>query len=184
MFYGVNESSSGEGLKMASKDRKHGLEMSDGSSEFLLYQSEDGQARIQVRLLDKTVWLTQKQMAILYQTSVPNVHMHIEGIYEDAELAPEATIKKLLIVQNEGIRQVKRTIDHFNLDVILAVGYRVRSQRGTQFRQWVTRNLKEYLVKGFVLDDERLKRGEGEDYFDELLERIRAIRASVCLSNV
>lgn len=105
---------------MAAKDKKTGGELPEGPSEFLLYQSEDGQARIQVRLLDKTVWLTQKQMADLYQTLVPNVHMHVESIYEEAELASEATIKKLLIVQNEGARQVKRTIDHFNLDVILA----------------------------------------------------------------
>ncbi len=148
--------------------------------EFLLYQADDGAARIQVRLEGNTVWLTQRGLAALYQTTVSNINQHIAAIYEDGELTPEATIKKYLIVQSEGSRMVRRQVDHYNLDAVLAVGYRVRSHRGTQFRQWATARLREYLVKGFVLDDERLKEGInlGDDYFDELLERIRAIRAS------
>jgi len=149
-----------------------------GDSEFLLYQTEDGQTRIQVRLLEKTVWLTQRQIAELYEKSVPTINEHIANVFSEGELSPEATIRKFRIVQPEGKRQVERVADFYSLEMILAVGYRVKSHRGTQFRQWVTKNLREYLIKGFVLDDERLKRGEGEDYFDELLERIRAIRAS------
>jgi len=136
---------------------KTGGELPEGSSEFLLYQSEDGQARIQVRLLDKTVWLTQKQIGDLYQKDVRTINEHVANVFSESELLPEATIRKFRIVQTEGGRQVERLVDFYNLDMILAVGYRVRSQRGTQFRQWVTRNLREYLVKGFVLDDERLK---------------------------
>jgi hypothetical protein len=149
-------------------------------SEIVLYQMEDGQTRIEVRLEDETVWLSQRMVAELYQTTIPNVNQHISNIYEEQELSPEATIKKCLIVRMEGKRQVRRPVDHYNLEVILAVGYRVRSHRGTQFRKWATERLREYLVKGFVLDDERLKEGRnlGADYFDELLERIRDIRAS------
>jgi hypothetical protein len=147
-------------------------------SELLIYQTGDGQTGIQVRLVERTVWLTQKQIGDLYQKSVPTINEHIANILGERELTPEATIRKFRIVQVEGKRRVERLADFYNLDMILAIGYRVRSQRGTQFRQWATRNLKEYLIKGFVLDDERLKKGEGEDYFDELLERIRAIRAS------
>jgi hypothetical protein len=153
-------------------------EPSGSQSEFLIYQTGDGQTRIQVRLLEKTVWLTQRQIADLYEKSVPTVNEHIANIFSEGELLPKATIRKFRIVQSEGKRQVERAADFYNLDMILAVGYRVKSHRGTQFRQWVTKNLREYLIKGFVLDDERLKRGEGEDYFDELLERIRSIRAS------
>jgi len=153
---------------------------SQNESRFLLYQSEDGQTRIQVRLLEGTVWLTQRLVAELYQKDVRTINEHIQNIYTDGELTPEATIRKFRIVQYEGQRQVERLVDFYNLDMILAVGYRVSSHRGTQFRQWATRTLREYLVKGFVLDDERLKEGRtlGEDYFEELLERIRAIRAS------
>lgn len=149
-------------------------------SEFLFYQAEDGETRVQVRLVDETVWMSQRLLAELYQKSVPTINEHIAGIYEERELDPAATIRKFRIVQREGARDVERLVEHYNLDVILAVGYRVRSHRGTQFRQWATRLLREYVVKGFALDDERLKQGRnlGEDYFDELLERIRAIRAS------
>jgi hypothetical protein len=124
-----------------------------------------------VRLDGQTVWLTQKQLADLYQTTVPNINQHLKAIYEEGELAAEATIKQYLIVQTEGSRQVRRQVGHYSLDVILAVGYRVRSARGTQFRQWATSRLRELLVKGFVLDDERIKAGRtiGQDYFDELL---------------
>jgi len=151
------------------------------TSSFLFYQTDDGKSRIQVILDGQTVWLNQKVLADLYQTTVANINMHIKSIYEDGELVPSPTIKKYLIVQTEGSRKVERLVEHYNLEVILAVGYRVRSARGTQFRRWATQILREFLTKGFVLDDERLKSCEkifGQDYFDELLERIRDIRAS------
>jgi hypothetical protein len=151
-----------------------------GHGEFLLYQSEDGRVRLSVRIQDRTVWLPQRLIAELFQISVPTVNEHLATIYDEREVDPAATIRKFRIVQSEGSRQVERLVDHYSLDTILAVGYRVRSQRGTQFRQWATANLRELLVKGFVLDDERLKAGKslGQDYFDELLARIRDIRAS------
>jgi hypothetical protein len=150
------------------------------SSEIVFYQGEDGRSRIQVRLDGGTVWLTQMLLAELYQTTKQNISLHIHNLFAEGELDPSATVKRYLTVQTEGRRQVRRAIDHYNLDVILAVGYRVRSHRGTQFRRWATERLHEYLVKGFVIDDERLKEGRtlGADYFDELLERIREIRAS------
>lgn len=150
------------------------------SSEIVFYQEEEGRSRIQVRLDGGTVWLTQVLLAELFQTTKQNVSLHIKNIFAEGELDPSATVKQYLTVQMEGSRQVRRAIDHYNLDLILAVGYRVRSHRGTQFRRWATERLREYVVKGFVLDDERLKegRGLGADYFDELLERIREIRAS------
>ena len=146
----------------------------------LFYQTEDGKSRIQVRLKDGTVWLNQRLLAELYQVSVPTINEHISTIYSDHELSPEATIRKFLIVRTEGSRRVERLIDFYSLEIILAVGYRVRSHRGVQFRRWATERLQEYIVKGFVLDDQRLKgeRALGADYFDELLERIRDIRAS------
>jgi len=146
--------------------------------QMLLYR--DGELDLRVRLDGQTVWLTQRQMAELYRTTVPNINQHLAAIYEEGELAAEPTIKRYLIVQTEGARQVQRVVDHYDLDAILAVGYRVRSPRGTQFRQWATAQLRELLVKGFVLDDERIKAGRtiGQDYFGELLERIRDIRAS------
>jgi hypothetical protein len=150
------------------------------ASEFLLFQTEDGRTAIQVRLENESLWLTQAQMAELFQTTPQNMTLHIQSIYEEGELAPDATCKDYLQVRPEGGRQVQRLLKHYNLEMVIAVGYRVRSHRGTQFRQWATERLREYLVKGFVLDDDRLKagRGLGADYFDELLERIRAIRAS------
>lgn len=146
--------------------------------QLLIYQ--DGRQRIQVRIDGQTVWLTQRLMAELYQVSVKTVNEHLVNIYAEKELEPSATIRKFRIVQTEGTRQVSRVVDHYNLDAILAVGYRVRSARGTAFRQWATTRLSELLVKGFTLDDERLKAGRtlGDDYFEELLERIRDIRAS------
>ena len=147
-------------------------------SEILIYQSQDGQTHIDVRLIDETVWLTQKLMAELFQVKIPTVNEHIKNVYFEGELAPEATIRKFRIVQKEGRRNVERLIDFYNLDVIISVGYRVRSHRGTQFRIWATQRLREYLIKGFVMDDERLKHPGQIDYFDELLERIRDIRAS------
>jgi hypothetical protein len=146
--------------------------------QILIY--EDGSSRLQVRLDGRTAWLSQRLMAELYQVSVKTVNEHLVNIYSENEINPEATIRKFRIVQREGTRDVTRSIDHYNLDAILAVGYRVRSARGTAFRQWASARLSELLVKGFVLDDERLKEGRtlGEHYFDELLERIRDIRAS------
>ncbi len=145
----------------------------------LVYQGEGIDAPLIVRLEGETVWLSQKQMTELYGTTVANINQHIAAIYEDEELLPEATIKKYLIVQTEGSRQVKRLIDHYNLEMILAVGFRVRSHRGSQFRRWATDRISEYLIKGFTMDDERLKGQSGVvDYFDELLARIREIRAS------
>jgi hypothetical protein len=150
------------------------------TADLLLYQTEDGRTRLEVRLEGGTVWLSQALMAELYQTSSQNITQHIKAIYADGELTPQATCKDGLQVRQEGQRQVRRTVKHYNLEMILAVGYRVRSHRGVQFRRWATDCLREYLTKGFVMDDERLKAGRtlGADYFDELLERIRDIRAS------
>ena len=146
----------------------------------VLYTSPDGSARLQLRIEHETLWLTQAQMATVFQTTKQNISLHIKNIFEDRELPLEATVKPYLTVQSEGSRTVERLIDHYSLDVVIAVGYRVRSTRGTQFRQWATATLREYLTKGFAIDDERLTAGGGlgADYFDELLERIRAIRAS------
>lgn len=149
--------------------------------ELLFYITEDGKARIECRFADRTIWLSQVMIAELFQTSVPNINMHLKNIYAEHELNEEATIKDYLIVRQEGARQVSRKVLHYNLEAILAVGYRIQSPRGTQFRQWATSKLQEYLIKGFVMDDERLKNPPGRsipDYFDELLERIRDIRAS------
>lgn len=145
--------------------------------EFLLYQTEDAQTRVQLRVSEGTVWMTQKQLAELYQVSVPAIAQHIRNIFAERELAPEATVKDYLIVAPEAARTVERRIAHYRLEMVLAIGYRVRSHRGTQFRRWATEQLKSYLVKGFVLDDERFKRGD-DCYFDELLARIRDIRSS------
>jgi hypothetical protein len=147
-------------------------------SELIVFRSEDAKTRIQVRLEGGTVWLTQAQLAELYQVTVKTVSEHLQNIVAEQELEPERTIRKLRIVQTEGQREVRRNVEHYHLDAILAVGYRVRSARGTQFRQWATAQLSEYLVKGFVMDDARLKDPGGWDYFDELLARIRDIRAS------
>ncbi|MDA3806782.1 MAG: virulence RhuM family protein [Thiomicrorhabdus sp.] len=152
-------------------------------SEFLLYQTEDGNTRVECRFEDDTIWLNQALMSELFQLSVPTVNEHLKGLYADNELAEAATIRKFRIVRLEGQREVSRLIEHYALEAILSVGYRVRSQRGTQFRRWATERLSEYLRKGFVMDDERLKNppveGSGvPDYFDELIERIRDIRAS------
>jgi hypothetical protein len=150
------------------------------TGELVLFQSEDGSTKIQVRIEGNSVWLHQRQIAELFQVTVPTVNEHLSNIYQENELEPGPTIRKFRIVQTEGSRQVERIIDHYNLEAILAVGYRVRSTQGTHFRQWATAQLTELLVKGFVLDDERLKEGRslGQDYFDELLGRIRDIRAS------
>ena len=153
------------------------------AGEIVLYQTEDGQTRVECRFVDETLWLSQALIAELFQVTVATVNEHIGNILEDGEVQPGPTIRKFRIVRREGPREVEREIEHYNLDAILAVGYRVRSERGTQFRRWATERLSEYLVKGFTMDDLRLKNppvaGAGvPDYFDELLERIRDIRAS------
>jgi len=150
-------------------------------SSIILYQTEDGRTRIQCRFEDKTIWLTQALIAELFQKDVRTINEHLVNIFDEGELAREATIRRFRIVRTEGNREVSREIEHYSLETILAVGYRVRSPRGTQFRQWATARLSEYLLKGFTMDDERLKNPPGPgapDYFDELLERIRDIRAS------
>ncbi|MGW8258216.1 MAG: virulence RhuM family protein [Thermoguttaceae bacterium] len=144
----------------------------DDPGEFILFQTEDGSTRVEVRLQDETVWLTQNLMAELYQTTKQNISLHIQNIYEEGELVPAATVKQYLTVRREGSRSVRRLLDYYNLDVIISVGYRVKSSVATRFRQWATARLREYIVKGFTLDDERLKGGSGiVDYFDELLAR-------------
>ena len=150
-------------------------------SEIILYQAEDGRTRIQCRFENETLWLTQALIAELFQTTPQNVTLHLKAIFAEGELVEAATCKDYLQVRREGNREVTRALRHYRLEAILAVGYRVRSLRGTQFRQWATARLSEYLVKGFTMDDERLKNppGKGQkDYFDELLERIRDIRSS------
>ena len=150
-----------------------------GKSQFLVYESEDGQIKIDVRLEEETVWLTQQHMADLFQSSKQNINHHIQSIYEEGELIPESTVKKYLTVRFEGNREVQRLLDYYNLDMIISVGYRVKSHVATRFRQWATRQLREYIVKGFVLDDERLKNPDQPfDYFEELLRRIQDIRTS------
>ena len=153
------------------------------TGEIVLYQTEDGRTRVECRFVDETLWLSQALIAELFQKDVRTVNEHLQNIYEEGEIDERATIRKFRIVRREGPRDVERDIEHYSLDAILAVGYRVRSERGTQFRRWATERLSEYLVKGFTMDDQRLKNppveGSGvPDYFDDLLERIRDIRAS------
>ena len=148
--------------------------------EILLYSDDRGKEFINVVFKDETFWLTQKAMAELFAVNVPAVSKHLQNIYEEGELERNSTVSKMETVQREGERQVKRAVDHYNLDAIIAVGYRVNSKKATRFRQWAIRTLKEYIQKGFVLNDDLMKNGRpfGRDYFDELLERIREIRAS------
>ena len=150
--------------------------MSQG--EFLLYQAEDARTHIEVRFQEGGLWLTQQQLADLYQSTPQNITQHIRAIYEAGELQEEATCKPYLQVRQERGRQVSRGLRHYNLDMVLAIGYRVRSHRGVQFRRWATEQLKSYLEKGFLLDDERFKGGKDSGYFEELLARIRDIRSS------
>jgi hypothetical protein len=149
----------------------------NGNNSIILYQDENGITQVSVRFSDEDLWLTQTQIAEIYDTTQPNISMHIDGIFNDGELPAEATHKKFLLVQTEGKRQVKREINHYNLDMIIAIGYRVQSQIATRFRRWATEGLHEYIQKGFTMDDERLKQG-GNRYFRELLQRIRDIRSS------
>ena len=148
------------------------------NSEILIYQHQDGNIKIDVRLEEETVWLTQDQMAILFGKGRSTVTEHILHVYEEGELSQEATCRKFRLVRNEGDRTVEREIDHYNLDVIISVGYRVKSPQGTQFRIWATQRLKEYIIKGFALNDDRFKYGTSMNYFNELQERIREIRLS------
>ena len=146
--------------------------------EMLIYQTEDGMTKISVSMHDETVWLSLDQMAELFQRDKSTISRHIKNVFEDGELQREATVAKIATVQSEGNRQVERAIEYYNLDVIISVGYRVKSKRGVQFRIWATKILKEYLLKGFAMDDERLKGNGGGAYWKELLDRIRDIRSS------
>ena len=154
-------------------------ETTPSKGQFLVYQDEDGRLKLDVRLEDESVWLTQQLMADLFQSSKQNISHHINSIYEEGELAPEATVKKYLTVRREGNRDVKRLLDYYNIDMIISVGYRVKSRVATRFRIWATERLKEYIIKGFTLDDERLKNPDLPfDYFEELERRIQDIRTS------
>ena len=148
------------------------------ANDVILYRTDDGESAIELHLDNETVWLTQQELAELFQTSKQNISKHIKAIFEDGELVEEATVNYKLTVQNEGSRSVQRNVAYYNLDMILAIGYRVRSPRGIQFRHYASTVLKEYLIKGFAMDDERLKNLGGGSYFKELLERIRDIRSS------
>lgn len=147
------------------------------NNEIMIYEDKDGVTRVDVRFTEEDVWLTQNQIAMIYNTTQENISMHIRNIYNDCELDSVSTNKKFLLVQKEGNRNVKRNIDHYNLDMIIALGYRVQSEVAVRFRIWATKRLHEYIQKGFALDDERLKQG-GNRYFRELLQRIRDIRSS------
>jgi len=151
------------------------------NSEIILYTTPQGDVKLEVIVQDETVWLTQKAMGELFGVAKSTISEHLTNIYQSGELEKEATVRKIRTVQNESGREVARNLDFYNLDAIISVGYRVNSQQATQFRIWATKTLKEFIIKGFVLDDDRLKQGKklfGKDYFDELLERIREIRAS------
>jgi len=150
----------------------------ENNSELLIYQTSDGKTKIEVQLQDETVWLSLNQMSELFQKAKSTISEHIKHIYEEGELQEISTVRNFRTVQLEGNRNIEREIDFYNLDVIISVGYRVKSHRGTQFRIWATQRLKEFIIKGFTLDDERLKSGNQINYFDELLDRIRDIRSS------
>jgi len=148
-------------------------------SQFIIYQSENGETRLDVRFIDETVWLTQASMAELFQTSTDNISLHLKNIYQEGELDEISTTEDYSVVRKEGTRQVKRNLKHYNLDAIISVGYRVQSHTATRFRQWATQHLREFIVKGFLLDDERLKNPDLPfDYFEELTQRIQDIRTS------
>lgn len=149
----------------------------NSNNHLIIYQDDNGLVKVNVRFADEDMWLTQGQLAEIYDTTQQNIALHIKNIYADKELADEATHKKYLLVRQEGNRNVQRNIDHYNLDMIIAIGYRVQSQVATRFRRWATERLHEYIQKGFAMDDDRLKQG-GNRYFRELLQRIRDIRAS------
>jgi hypothetical protein len=152
--------------------------MENPNSEFILFKTEDEKISVDVRMNDETVWLTQEQMATLFDKGRTTIAEHISNVFKEGELDEKATCRKFRQVRKEGSRTVEREIEHYNLDVIISVGYRVKSLRGTQFRQWATKRLNEYIRKGFTMDDERLKNLGGGGYWKELLQRIRDIRAS------
>lgn len=147
-------------------------------NSIIIYTPEDGSTKIDVRLIDETVWLSQQQMAVLYDTTKQNISLHIKNIFEEGELNESSTIKEILTVQKEGNRNVERNVKYYNLDMIISLGYRIKSKVATNFRRWATQKLKEYLIKGFTIDDERLKGNGGGSYWKELLDRIRDIRSS------
>lgn len=147
-------------------------------NSIIIYTPEDGSTKIDVRLIDETVWLSQQQMAVLYDTTKQNISLHIKNIFEEGELNESSTIKEILTVQKEGNRNVERNVKYYNLDMIISLGYRIKSKVATNFRRWATQKLKEYLIKGFAIDDERLKGNGGGSYWKELLDRIRDIRSS------
>jgi hypothetical protein len=165
---------------MNEKHQKNKLTIRNSTAEFLIFTQQAGESGIEVRYEEGTIWLTQKRMAELFDVTTANVNIHLKNIYEEKELVQNLTIKEFLIVKKEGERQVSRSVDHYNLDAIISVGYRVNSKRATQFRQWATHVLREFSIKGFVLDKKRLENGSflGEDYFESLLEEIREIRLS------
>ena len=152
--------------------------MNKEKGDIILYTTQDNKIKIELKVFDKTVWLNQKEIAELFQKADSTIKEHVKNIYDEKECDVDSTRRKFRLVQNEGKREVEREVLYYNLDMVLAVGYRVRSHRGTQFRKWATNTLKEYLIKGFAMNDERLKDPQNGDYFDELLERIREIRAS------
>lgn len=156
------------------------ISISDELTDFLLYTTPQGDVKVEIFLHNETVWLTQKRMADLFGVEVQTINYHLSEVFESQELQPDSTIRKFRIVQNEGGRDVEREINYYNLDAILSVGYRVNSTKATQFRIWATSTLRDYIIKGFAIDDNRLKNGQyfGKDYFRELLERVRSIRAS------
>lgn len=147
-------------------------------NNMIIYVSKDGKIKVDVDILEDDIWMSQDIMANLYDTTKNNISMHMKNIFEEGELDKNSTVKKILTVQNEGNRKVKRNIEHYNLDAIIAVGYRINSKKATEFRIWATKVLKEYMVKGFALNDERLKNNGESPYFEELLSRIRDIRSS------
>ena len=162
------------------KKNNSSIKPSDELSEFLLYTAPDGAVKIEIYFQNESVWLTQQKIADLFGVSKSTISEHIKNIFESAELEREATVRNFRTVQIEGSREVARDLDFYNLDAIISVGYRVNSAKATQFRIWATKTLKEYIIKGFAMDDARLKNGQyfGKDYFKELLERVRSIRAS------
>jgi hypothetical protein len=163
-----------------SGSKKKQLQIRNSTAEFLIFTAQSGEKGIEVRYEGETIWLTQKLMAVLFDVTVPTINEHLANIYEQKEITRETTIRKFRIVQKEGTREVSRKIDFYNLDAIISVGYRVNSVRATQFRQWATRVLRDYAIKGYVLDRKRLENGTflGEDYFERLLEEVREIRLS------
>ncbi len=176
----LNKTTENTEIKTSLETDERRLTTQDEMTEFLLYTAPDGQVKVECILHDETIWLTQKRIAELFGVGVPAISKHLENIFASGELLREATISILETVQQEGSRQIKRKLEFYNLDAIISVGYRVNSSKATQFRIWATQLLKEYITKGFAMDDERLKNGRffGKDYFRELLERVRSIRAS------